>query len=330
MSEINIRLITGDGKTKTSYNDALNFFFAHCGWSGVYKNIYQQFSAAALVNQIRINSGMAVLYGRQCSIDPGDYREFNLDPLSGGSIRYYSIYFKVATNLLEPEASLIIDYSTAAYPNIPASDNLFTEPSGQAYLMLYQFRHTASGISNLLFKADLLEPLSGAFESDQRTIKRATFAATSAFADAAAIANHANISEIAYRSITKNVQDNSDNCATTAYVDRMFKTLWSSSSGQYEVNLANVSNYNLYTYLMLWCKGDAGHFWPIMPRQLTNPQINNVYNGRNIAVLTFCPLTVYNGQVINAPIGYLITTDITLILTSNRPDFRIYRIVGVK
>jgi hypothetical protein len=218
---------------------------------------------------------------------------------------------------------ILSSYSPSAFPAVPVSGNLISGDNTIAYLLIAKVTTTSAGIT-AASQADVpyIE-----FDKIFKELRNGTSAQIKLGDNSLTTALPADVT-----AANQPKNSNNDKIANTAYVDKMFKTLYSDSTGAYEVDTSAVPNYTDYEYIMVWCKGsESTRMWIIMPRQASNPVSDNTYEGRTVRKLTDALLRLYNNTYIPLPIGYLKNgEEITSILTSNIADFRIHQIVGVK
>lgn len=138
-----LRLIRKDSETPnvTSHDDARMVRYAYGGQDGFVKNRGSEIGYTINGTSFVIGSGVLVLQGWEVEIDANGVSV----PISGSvsGRQYYSVYLEV--NCGTDTASIKSIYTTIAYPNIPASDDLTKDTTGAARLLLYRFM-VASGV----------------------------------------------------------------------------------------------------------------------------------------------------------------------------------------
>ena len=130
------KLITGNGRECTAYNDSINHNFSYLGRSGVIKNVGDEVSANTdTVNVFGLNSGLIMLQGKL--IDVVGNETIAIPEVTGSTIYYTTIYLELDMSTIEEETkqgtvTLKKLESTTSYPSIPTSDNLVKEKLGKA------------------------------------------------------------------------------------------------------------------------------------------------------------------------------------------------------
>lgn len=311
--------------------------YAYGNQNGYIKGYGQELSYTVVGSTFLINSGIFVVQGAEVKIDANGWSE----SVSGvTNKRYYTVYGEV--NLALETAEIKSTYSHATYPTIEAGDDLTQSTDGTARVVLYRFTAT-NGII-----ADVVKVVKGIeYYTDAASIKTgiiadaripSNIARTTGSYSEMTVGNATNATN-ALKATTKAAKDKSTNIATTEYVDRPSPTLWSSGTGAYEINTANIANYDKYEWFYILCDYTApngvgvGQAWAIMPRNLSSPIITNIRDSRKIRVLTSVPLLynpAFGDVVLPLPIGYLMSgTTVTTTLTSNCPGLKIHKIIGV-
>lgn len=121
--------------------------YAVGGYNGYVLNYLEQCGYVVSGRNFTIKSGELVIDGYQIEIDQSGV---TITVLSSSSTYYYSVYAEIDLQIPDsPIASIKATYSLDDYPVIQPGEDLTTNPSGVARLLLYRFTVTNGEISNV-------------------------------------------------------------------------------------------------------------------------------------------------------------------------------------
>lgn len=129
----------------TAYQDAV-LFHLFKGVNGVIPGVGNEFTASysTSTKKLTIQSGQAIIYGRQFEIPSGETVELDFSALS--SIKYVSVYVEVDTRDPQDETVSIKSlYDSTTYPAINSGDDLIQHPTGVARILLYKMIYRPTG-----------------------------------------------------------------------------------------------------------------------------------------------------------------------------------------
>jgi len=150
---MSIKLLRKNGGEITANEDRIAFDYAFGGQTGVVKNYGEEFGYAFDLNVFYVKTGMAVTQGGQVTIEMTE--AVPLQAASGATVYWYILYFEIDYSNLT--AVLKTQQFTNQYPQFPISDDLATTPLGKAYIPLYRFKQTSSGVNTITAVFDIVE-----------------------------------------------------------------------------------------------------------------------------------------------------------------------------
>ena len=129
----------------TAYQDTV-LFHAMKGINGVFPNVGDAFALSynSTNQQMTINSGMGMLYGRQFEILEGDTIVWDWSALTG--VKYISVYIEI--DLRDPTAETAAfksTYASLGFPTITDGDNLIINRTGVARMLMFYIYRNSSG-----------------------------------------------------------------------------------------------------------------------------------------------------------------------------------------
>lgn len=137
-----IRFIRQPSETPNINNsdDTRMIRYAYGGYDGFVKNKGEELNHSVEGTTFRIKSGVIVLQGYESELDANGW---SMTFVNSPTPHYYSVYYEV--NLATQDAEIKSSVSTGDYPSVDAGENLTTNSTGTARLLLYEFR-VAAGV----------------------------------------------------------------------------------------------------------------------------------------------------------------------------------------
>ena len=152
-----VKLVRANSDTPNvqNYDDSRLLRYATNGYNGVVKGYGNQCSYEIDGSNFIVKSGEFVIDGWQGDID-GAGMTITVDNLSG--VQYYVVYAEIDLSVNNNQkAEIKATYNTAYYPDIQKGDDLTTNYSGIARMVLYKFEATNGVISNVAQVFNVIE-----------------------------------------------------------------------------------------------------------------------------------------------------------------------------
>ena len=140
-------------------DDARMIRYAYGGYDGYIKGKGAELSHTVVGSTFRLNSGVVSLHGYETEIDANGWA---VTVTNISTKYYYAVYYEV--NLATQDTDIKSTYNTADYPNIQAGDDLTTNSTGTARLLLYTFTAQNGVIANVSKKVEVIKYAKEALE----------------------------------------------------------------------------------------------------------------------------------------------------------------------
>jgi hypothetical protein len=305
-----LRFIREPSETPNISNadDAAMIRYAYGGENGYIKGRGAELSHTINGTIFRINSGVVVLQGYETEIDTNGW-ELNIGVIP--TTQYFSVYYEV--NLAAQTTSIKSVYDTTGYPTISTGDDLTTNRTGTARLLLYQLK-TYNGVFQIVTKAvnaiKYVKDLRNELANGTLIVAFATSASSAIYANSASSAtnvstniNGKSISSIfesngttvknatnAMYTTTPSQSENSTRIASTAFVKTAIQNFYGSGtlsnnlpSGTTSYTTSSVrrqGNFVLVEFKKYWT--DKAR-WPAGTYTITVPQSVTTATGSTMA-----------------------------------------------